>query len=1053
MKSRLTPNQYLWIPFFILASISQAQAPLFSVKSSFSVPLPKERTCHTTIVEQKLQEKFPDRATEEEFEARISHLLEARSTQRTLGDEIYYIPTIIHIVHNGETIGSGSNISNEQIMSQFDVLNEDFRRTGNGSNDHPDGADIGIEFYPALTDPDGNTLSEPGVDRINGQQEFWEEDEINTSLKPDTYWDPENYLNIWVVNFGGNSSEYLGYAQFPSLSGLDGLDDDEGGEETDGVVIGYQFFGNTGNVSSPFDLGRTTTHEVGHWLGLRHIWGDGGCSDDDYCTDTPPAGESNTGCSENDSCPEDDLMDMIENYMDYTDDACMNIFTQDQKSRMRVVMENALRRQSLLNAQCGNAETINAGTITTEQRGWYAYTATSETLLNISSIDQTSENTLVRIHGSCNSLPIIASDDSFDTEQSEVSVLVDAEETVYIYWTIIDSEESFDWTLTELSATEGGACGLASTATIGTNNMPDTDLNEYWFAYTESNANQKLLINYGGHFRVYRGDCDELSLDWEESSQLTLTDVNQSEIIYIVLEPDGINTELTLTSEDLAEGEGCSTAVEASLGTNTTLAASYWYTFSTTEYGYYTLSSTELTDIATSLSIYDSCNGSLLANDEDDESEQSEITLILEESEQIKIHWENLTSTDGFSWELSFEQVPPGEDCENPEIVTIGDQQFSTSDDIYWTKYEVQNSDKKLVVTADEDADIYIFDSCELEVLYGYGTGSVSATSLISGQEVIIIWDLTYVNLPITVNYTISEEDLVQGDLCNDPIAISPGTIETTRFPQWFAYTSTDEQTIKISSIGTTNYDTFLNLYEACDDDPFVEEDDSQNTLQSEYSLTLEAGETVLINWGNNYSSEPFNWTLEEVTPEEGSICGTAMDVGEGEYESTAPFWYHFTMPVTGTVIISSAGLNNNQDVDTELIVYESCDGETIAYSDDFENTLESKVVLELHENDEIIFQWTDEYWSDSFNWVIQIDELLGEALAQGVIYPNPTSDQVYVNASKPVRNIQVLEVSGKMLIETTESVLDLSEFRDGIYFIRIQYQEGESIHRIRVEK
>lgn len=267
------------------------------------------------------------------------------------------IPVVVHIIHNGEAVGTGSNISYAQVVSQIEVLNEDFRKKmgTNGFNDHPDGVDTEIEFFLAETDPQGNSLSEPGVHRFDGGRASWPKgpilNPIDQIIKPNTIWPPEDYFNIWTVNFGGFiSRDLLGYAQFPSNSGLSGLNADEGDRETDGIVIGYKYFGSSekGNfpeLVAPFDLGRTTTHEVGHWFGLRHIWGDGDCTFDDFCTDTPRAGAPNYGCSANLSCATDD---MVENYMDYSDDGCMNIFTLEQKERMFTVLGNSPRRKELL---------------------------------------------------------------------------------------------------------------------------------------------------------------------------------------------------------------------------------------------------------------------------------------------------------------------------------------------------------------------------------------------------------------------------------------------------------------------------------------------------------------------------------------------------------------------------------------------------------------------------------------------------------------------------------------------------------------------------------
>jgi len=129
------------------------------------------------------------------------------------------------------------------------------------------------------------------------------------------------------------------------------LDSHEGTALTDGIVVGYKYFGSSEKgdfpeLYAPYNLGRTTTHEVGHWLGLRHIWGDGDCTVDDFCEDTPPAAAPNNGCPEGAiSCA---AFDMYENYMDYSYDACMNIFTQCQKNRMRQVLETSPRRKSVV---------------------------------------------------------------------------------------------------------------------------------------------------------------------------------------------------------------------------------------------------------------------------------------------------------------------------------------------------------------------------------------------------------------------------------------------------------------------------------------------------------------------------------------------------------------------------------------------------------------------------------------------------------------------------------------------------------------------------------
>ena len=265
---------------------------------------------------------------------------------------IYEIPVVVHVIHNNSSgaIG-GHNISDAQIYSQINILNEDYRRLNIDATNtplmfQPVAADCKIQFCLATLDPNGNPTT--GINRVyNGQAAFTISEEYK--LKKLSYWPNDQYLNIWTCDI---SNGYLGYAQFPNYSGLIGIDPYSGGDATDGVVIDYGAFGNVGSSTFPYDLGRTATHEVGHWLGLIHIWGDSFCGDD-YVSDTP-AQEDLTGgssCSSiTSNCFGPTTTNMIENYMDYSADACMNIFTQGQKDRMRIVLDISPRRKSLLNS-------------------------------------------------------------------------------------------------------------------------------------------------------------------------------------------------------------------------------------------------------------------------------------------------------------------------------------------------------------------------------------------------------------------------------------------------------------------------------------------------------------------------------------------------------------------------------------------------------------------------------------------------------------------------------------------------------------------------------
>ncbi|AXG73441.1 T9SS C-terminal target domain-containing protein [Flavobacterium arcticum] len=366
MKKTITKALYLLAALTFTLS-SNAQEKQNKKARAFGKSITTEiKRCGTTEYETLLQQKNPKRATTEKFEQWLAPKVNAIKAQRLAStvtplstNTVVTIPVVIHVIHNGDPIGTDENLSTAQILSQITVLNQDFRRMIDtpGYNTNPVGADMEIEFCLAQRDPDG--IASTGIIRYNlGGNDGWDMEDIESTLKPQTQWDPEQYLNIWIVDyiyfFGG---ELAGYAQFPTNSGLDGIDGlgQADAPETDGVVIGHLFFGSSDIYPEGIyeeggrDKGRTASHEVGHFFGLRHIWGDGDCSEDDFCADTPAAADANQGCPSGvDSCPSSPGNDMIENYMDYTDDTCLSVFTLNQKDRMTAVLLNSPRRVSLI---------------------------------------------------------------------------------------------------------------------------------------------------------------------------------------------------------------------------------------------------------------------------------------------------------------------------------------------------------------------------------------------------------------------------------------------------------------------------------------------------------------------------------------------------------------------------------------------------------------------------------------------------------------------------------------------------------------------------------
>jgi hypothetical protein len=233
------------------------------------------------------------------------------------------IPVVVNVLYKT----AAENISLAQIQSQIDVLNRDFNALNSDFNQVPTAfagvkANVGISFVlQNVVRKATNTTSFSTNDAMK---------KASTGIAPTT---PTTVLNMWSCNLGGG---ILGYAQFPG-----------GASATDGVVMDNNAFGTTGSVTAPFNLGRTATHEVGHWLNLRHIWGDATCGSD-LVSDTPTHNEPNYGvpaAGHRSTCTGTPL-EMYMNYMDYTDDRGMFMFSNGQKARMAALFAVGGARRS-----------------------------------------------------------------------------------------------------------------------------------------------------------------------------------------------------------------------------------------------------------------------------------------------------------------------------------------------------------------------------------------------------------------------------------------------------------------------------------------------------------------------------------------------------------------------------------------------------------------------------------------------------------------------------------------------------------------------------------
>jgi hypothetical protein len=335
-----------------------------------------QRNCGTMEhYERAIQENPSYELNQQEIENFTNEFLSHNNGQDRA---IVTIPVVVHVVYNT----TAENISDAQILTQIDVLNKDFAKMNADAANTPSiftASNTDIQFCMATVDPTGAATN--GITRTSTTTTAFSTNDAmkNNATGGKSAWDASKYLNIWVCDISGG---ILGYAQFPG-----------GSAATDGIVLDYQYTGTIGTATAPFNKGRTATHEVGHWLNLRHIWGDANCGSD-LVNDTPTHNTSNGGCPTYPhlSACTGTPVEMTMNYMDYTDDACMYMFSPGQTARMQALFATGGSRTSLLTSNgCGTPVPVLCGvpsglassavTTTSATISWGAVTeATSYTL-------------------------------------------------------------------------------------------------------------------------------------------------------------------------------------------------------------------------------------------------------------------------------------------------------------------------------------------------------------------------------------------------------------------------------------------------------------------------------------------------------------------------------------------------------------------------------------------------------------------------------------------------------------------------------------------------
>jgi len=428
---------------------------------------------------------------------------------------IVTIPVVFHIIHNGDALGSGENISDTYINAQLDQLNKDFAKLNSDASQVPSAfaslhVDTEIRFCLAKRKPDGTATT--GIDRLNKGQTSWTISQIEGTLKPATVWNSSKYLNIWTVVFGGSDAGTLGYAQFPG-----------GSASADGVVLLYSSLGSTATPNSAggvYGKGRTATHEVGHWLNLRHIWGDANCGSD-LVSDTPTQQTSNYGCPSfpHTTCSNGSNGDMFMNYMDYTDDACMYMFSNGQKGRMQALFASGGARVSLATSDgCSAPSSGGGGTTcaTPSGLGASAITSSSATISWVAVSGATSYNVQYKLSSASTWTTITSTSTSISISGLSASSTYNYQvQAVCSVTGAYSSVSSFTTSSATLSCTNYESNGSNTSATaVSANSTTEsfigssTDID--WFKFTTTTSAPKVKVTltslpYDYDLKLYRG--------------------------------------------------------------------------------------------------------------------------------------------------------------------------------------------------------------------------------------------------------------------------------------------------------------------------------------------------------------------------------------------------------------------------------------------------------------------------------------------------------------------------------------------------------------------
>ncbi|WNB18466.1 T9SS type A sorting domain-containing protein [Marivirga arenosa] len=951
-------------------------------------------------------------------------LLSRRFSRTTQNNTYREIPVYVHVIYDQDSLDQ--NISNEQIASQIAVINEDFRALNS------DTVNVPAEFKNLVTDY-RLTFRLEGISRKASTVTAWNtNDEMKSSSSGGVdAITPETHLNIWVVPLVG---DILGYAQFPG-----------GDYATDGIVVSPYYFGssdydnnNDFYLGAPFDKGRTTTHEIGHYLNLFHIWGDGGCSVDDEVEDTPIAGSSNVGCPSypSKSCSENttSTSDMFMNYMDYVDDDCMNMFTEGQKLRSQALFETGGFRENLgqVYEDCTLAPPLEISLVNRTETSlniswdtnpeassyevWYnGFTVTTE-LNSIELVDLIAgQNYEIRIASICS--------DGAKGEYSDVFNFNTLGCYVGPLQFVLNTDDFGSETTWELSL---------NGEIVQKDSITYNDNTEYIESFDFGDGNYE--------FTIYDSQDDGICCQFGTGS-FTLTDSNGAEIL------TGSDFGSSLSASFCVEQSpqiDCDNASVASFGINTLASSPAIYEFTAPEEREYIISSVGYTTVNTDLKLYRDCN-SIIAENDDFGGLQSELRITLSQNQTIYIVWDDTYSTSGFEWEIS-----NGRDT---QTINFPDLESKKVNDLDFALNATASSGLEISYTSSNHAVATI--QGDIVTITGAGQTTLSASqagndSFLAAPVVNKILTVNKLSQTITIN-TIPDKLTTDADFVviasttselplryeiSGPASIRDSIVALSGIP--------GDVTVRVTQDGNDEYKantatiSFQVIKDPCEDFTF------ENIIVENISCYNANDGSIEVNLIEGI--KPYRYILNSGTAVEtnlfeglkaGEYIITALDAQDCSISDTVIIQNPEPLQLSAKIIETEGFLDNGS---IELSVAGGTGEYNIEWSNGATTALNDNIPVGTYSvivTDENACSIEGTYEVRSLTVLKEVKD------TEYLVYPNPVFQNLKIFHTGNSNQIYLYDLNGKLILEAPIqnkiTTINVQHLRSGLYFIRLE--------------